>query len=190
MLSKQMCDAIEFVERMARFTTPEDEFAEKHAIDVAYANQMGTEITGYADVDEMIADMDDERLCDEYTTFMDMVRAARKIFPAEPEREPTKSDIIRAFAEKNGVDVVDLRMVAVNPADMDGVPVAAVGNVFSRVAAAANDSLARIAAARQSCPLCIEHPDYPLADWQYDVANGDTKRGYDEWVAANREEAG
>ena len=29
---------------------------------------------------------------------------------------------------------------------------------------------------------------YPLEDWQYEVANGDTRRGYHEWVAAKREE--
>lgn len=29
--------------------------------------------------------------------------------------------------------------------------------------------------------------EYPLSDWQYEVANGDTRRGYDDWVAAQRE---
>ena len=28
-----------------------------------------------------------------------------------------------------------------------------------------------------------EHPDLPLADWQYQVSNGDTKLSYWEWVA-------
>lgn len=27
-----------------------------------------------------------------------------------------------------------------------------------------------------------EHPKYPLSDWQYEVQNGDTRLGYDEWV--------
>lgn len=27
-----------------------------------------------------------------------------------------------------------------------------------------------------------EHPDYPLSDWKYQVASGDTRRGYREWV--------
>ncbi|MCD6056507.1 MAG: hypothetical protein K0Q89_37 [Thermomicrobiales bacterium] len=27
-----------------------------------------------------------------------------------------------------------------------------------------------------------EHDDYTLADWQYEVANGDTVLGYTEWV--------
>jgi len=27
-----------------------------------------------------------------------------------------------------------------------------------------------------------EHPDYPVSDWQYEVANGDTRLGYWDWV--------
>jgi hypothetical protein len=34
-----------------------------------------------------------------------------------------------------------------------------------------------------------EHPDWPKTDWQYDVANNDTKLGYWEWVAHNVESA-
>ncbi len=30
-----------------------------------------------------------------------------------------------------------------------------------------------------------EHPEWPKADWQYDVCNGDTKLGYWAWVAHN-----
>lgn len=26
-----------------------------------------------------------------------------------------------------------------------------------------------------------EHKDHPIADWLYEVANGDTRRGYWEW---------
>jgi len=26
------------------------------------------------------------------------------------------------------------------------------------------------------------HPKYPVWDWQYEVANGDTRLGYWEWV--------
>lgn len=29
-----------------------------------------------------------------------------------------------------------------------------------------------------------EHPDHPLLDWRYEVANDDTRRGYWEWVEA------
>ena len=28
------------------------------------------------------------------------------------------------------------------------------------------------------------HPLYPVDDWQYEVANGDTRQGYWEWVGA------
>jgi hypothetical protein len=34
-----------------------------------------------------------------------------------------------------------------------------------------------------------DHPDYPSTDWQYEVENGDTRRGYWDWVAAKLEEA-
>ncbi|MFC1457777.1 hypothetical protein ACETIH_13805 [Microvirga arabica] len=34
-----------------------------------------------------------------------------------------------------------------------------------------------------------DHPDYPSEDWQYEVGNGDTRRGYWDWVAAKLEEA-
>lgn len=27
-----------------------------------------------------------------------------------------------------------------------------------------------------------EHPDHPVTDWQYEVANGDTRSGYRAWV--------
>lgn len=27
-----------------------------------------------------------------------------------------------------------------------------------------------------------EHPDYPIEDWKYEVANNDTKLGYKEWL--------
>lgn len=30
-------------------------------------------------------------------------------------------------------------------------------------------------------------PNYPVADWQYAVANGDTRHGYWEWVLAEQE---
>jgi hypothetical protein len=28
-----------------------------------------------------------------------------------------------------------------------------------------------------------EHPDYPIADWQYQVANEHTRKGYWEWIS-------
>jgi hypothetical protein len=33
----------------------------------------------------------------------------------------------------------------------------------------------------------LEDKKYPLADWKYDVANGDTKLGYADWVLHNIE---
>lgn len=30
--------------------------------------------------------------------------------------------------------------------------------------------------------------EYPIADWQHEVANGDTVRGYYEWAANKRDE--
>ena len=32
-----------------------------------------------------------------------------------------------------------------------------------------------------------DHDDYPVSDWQYEVANGDTRQGYHEWRAACHE---
>ncbi len=32
-----------------------------------------------------------------------------------------------------------------------------------------------------------EHPDYPAADWQYEVANGDTRLGYWDWVSHKKD---
>jgi hypothetical protein len=32
-----------------------------------------------------------------------------------------------------------------------------------------------------------EHPGFPVEDWRNDVANGDTRMGYWEWVAAQLE---
>lgn len=34
-----------------------------------------------------------------------------------------------------------------------------------------------------------EHPDFPVADWQYEVSNGDTRSGYWEWVEKKVEDA-
>lgn len=34
-----------------------------------------------------------------------------------------------------------------------------------------------------------EDPDWPVEDWKYDVQNDGTRRGYADWVAANREYA-
>lgn len=34
----------------------------------------------------------------------------------------------------------------------------------------------------------LEYAEHPVSDWQYEVANGDTRRGYAEWVEAKMEE--
>lgn len=34
-----------------------------------------------------------------------------------------------------------------------------------------------------------DHPDHPSSDWSQEVANGDTRRGYVDWVRARLEEA-
>ena len=33
-----------------------------------------------------------------------------------------------------------------------------------------------------------EHPYFTIEDWQLEVARGDTKRGYADWVEAQKEE--
>ncbi len=32
------------------------------------------------------------------------------------------------------------------------------------------------------------HPQFPLADWKYEVACGDTRTGYWDWIAAQLSE--
>jgi hypothetical protein len=32
-----------------------------------------------------------------------------------------------------------------------------------------------------------QHPTYPRSNWEYEVVNGDTQRGYWDWVAAQIE---
>ena len=34
-----------------------------------------------------------------------------------------------------------------------------------------------------------DHQDYPVSDWQYEVANGDTRLGYWDWVISHVEQA-
>ena len=34
----------------------------------------------------------------------------------------------------------------------------------------------------------MDDPEYPSADWKYEVANDDTRLGYWEWVASRREQ--
>lgn len=34
-----------------------------------------------------------------------------------------------------------------------------------------------------------EDPDYPVAQWQYEVENDDTRQGYHDWVKSQKEQA-
>ena len=72
-----------FVNHMAGMTLPEEEFevlreefGEDEFGDVK-ADEWGS--VTYDDVDEYIADLDDEHLFQEYNTFMDMIREARRL---------------------------------------------------------------------------------------------------------------
>jgi hypothetical protein len=53
------------------------------------------------------------------------------------------------------------------------------------------DEIADIAHDQYGIDCLLDMPDpeelYSMEDWQYDVANGDTKLGYTEWVAHNVE---
>ncbi|RUU76128.1 hypothetical protein [Mesorhizobium sp. M7A.F.Ca.MR.362.00.0.0] len=64
-----------FVEQMARMTTPEQEFDAKKGDD-GTVNDDGVT---YDDADEMVSDFSDDRLCDEYSAFMTMVRQAKEL---------------------------------------------------------------------------------------------------------------
>lgn len=33
-----------------------------------------------------------------------------------------------------------------------------------------------------------DHPDHPVEDWQYEVANGDTRQSYKDWVISQAEQ--
>jgi hypothetical protein len=35
----------------------------------------------------------------------------------------------------------------------------------------------------------VEHPDHPVADWQAEVANDDTRLGYRDWTASRDNDA-
>jgi hypothetical protein len=71
--------AAAFINRMAQFTTPEDEFNDPENQD---------NVAVYSDVEEYISDMSDDRLCGEYEAFMCMVREARTIRDATPAPDP------------------------------------------------------------------------------------------------------
>lgn len=68
-------DMLDFIKQMANFTTPEDEFEDRKGEDGTVYDDGVT----YHDADEMLADISDDRLMDEFSAFCDMIRAARKI---------------------------------------------------------------------------------------------------------------
>jgi len=72
--------ALAFINRMAQFTTPEDEFSDP---EFSHKGE-------YEDVVEYVSDMPDDRLCDEYGLFMSMVREARTIRDAQPAPVPVR----------------------------------------------------------------------------------------------------
>src|SRR5262245_26686080 len=67
--------ALELVRALARLTTPEEEFEVKKNADGVVEDDGAV----YDDADEMVSDMGDDRLMDEYGAFMDFVREAKKI---------------------------------------------------------------------------------------------------------------
>jgi hypothetical protein len=67
--------ALELVETLARVQTPEEAF-ENLRDENGIVHDDGVE---YDDVDEMISDLGDDFLMDEYGAFMDFVRAAKEI---------------------------------------------------------------------------------------------------------------
>ncbi|TPL42568.1 MULTISPECIES: hypothetical protein [unclassified Mesorhizobium] len=64
-----------FVEQMARLTTPEEDFEALKDEDGVARDDGVT----YDDVDEMLSDMSDERLCEEYGAFMKLVSEAKEL---------------------------------------------------------------------------------------------------------------
>lgn len=70
-------NVLAFINQMANFTTPEDEFAElKEA-----AGSDAVEVDGvvYDDLEEFKADISDDRLMDEYSAFCSMIHQAREV---------------------------------------------------------------------------------------------------------------
>lgn len=72
-----------YVERMARFTTIEDEFTAETEDGEALRER-------YEDADEYRADLDDDRLCGELNTLEEMIRDARELLaqPDAPDAAP------------------------------------------------------------------------------------------------------
>lgn len=65
----------DFLRQMAQFTTPEDEFEERKGED----GKVHDDGVTYEDADELLAEISDDRLMDEYAAFCWMIREARKL---------------------------------------------------------------------------------------------------------------
>jgi regulator of sigma D len=68
----QAAEALKLVERLAALTTPEEEYEERKA-------NGDTEMDQYADADDMVSDMGDDRLFGEYYAFIDFIHEAKEI---------------------------------------------------------------------------------------------------------------
>ncbi len=71
---------LKFVGQMASMSTPEDEFDDPE----------NCHSENFDDVEEYISELDDERLCGEYHTFMTMVREARVLVRTNAQGEPMR----------------------------------------------------------------------------------------------------
>lgn len=66
---------IDLVQRLARLTTPEEEFEAKKDED----GEVWDDGIQYEDVDEMISDVSDDRLLDEYSAFVEFIKEAKEL---------------------------------------------------------------------------------------------------------------
>ena len=60
-------------------------------------------------------------------------------------------------------------------------------NMYTRLLRQARADLRQAANESGGRDTWDEDPNYPVADWQYDVSNDDTRLGYWEWVDAQLE---
>jgi hypothetical protein len=64
--------ALKLIERLAALTTPEEEYEERKA-------KGDPEIEHYADAEDMVSDIGDDRLFGEYYAFVEFIREAKDI---------------------------------------------------------------------------------------------------------------
>jgi hypothetical protein len=68
----QAAEALKLVERLAALTTPEEEYEARKA-------EGDSEMENYADADDMVSDIGDDRLFGEYHAFVEFIREAKEI---------------------------------------------------------------------------------------------------------------